>query len=119
MKQKYQIDTREIWRRWWSADLRFPRRRHRIRQKKEAAEKFIKCSAVRVLDEKFRNLALPHPEYDENLTLEVLAGEVHMNPYYFSSFFKKNAGENFKDYLSRIRVQHAVSLLVSTDMKAY
>ena len=87
--------------------------------KKEAAEKFIKCSAVRVLDEKFRNLALPHPEYDENLTLEVLAGEVHMNPYYFSSFFKKNAGENFKDYLSRIRVQHAVSLLVSTDMKAY
>lgn len=57
--------------------------------------------------------------YDENLTLEVLAKEVHMNPYYFSSFFKKNAGENFKDYVSRVRVQHAVSLLVSTDMKAY
>lgn len=136
---------------------------------------FYLCSAVRMLEEKFRNLALPHPEYeekellqkgracgdyeelcaafyeiileyvknlkssivsnsnkdflkakayidkhyDENLTLEVLAGEVHMNPYYFSSFFKKNAGENFKDYLSRVRVQHAVSLLVSTDMKAY
>lgn len=136
---------------------------------------FYLCSAVRVLDEKFRNLTLPHPEhdekellqkgracgdygelcstfyeiileylkhlkssivsnsnkdflkakayidkyYDENLTLEVLAGEVHMNPYYFSSFFKKNAGENFKDYLSRVRVQHAVSLLVSTDMKVY
>lgn len=136
---------------------------------------FYLCSAVRVLDEKFRNLALPHPEYeekdllqkgracrnyrelrsaffevimeylkklktsivnnnnrdflkakayidkhyDENLTLEVLAGEVHMNPYYFSSFFKKNAGENFKDYVSRVRVQHAVSLLVSTDLKAY
>lgn len=57
--------------------------------------------------------------YDENLTLEVLAKEIHMNSYYFSSFFKKNAGENFKDYLSRIRIQHAVSLLVSTDMKAY
>lgn len=136
---------------------------------------FYLCSAIRVLDEKFQNLALPHPDYDEkellqkgracrnycelqaafyeiiteylkklknsimsnnnrdflkakayidkhydeNLTLEVLAGEVHMNPYYFSSFFKKNAGENFKDYVSRVRVQHAVSLLVSTDMKAY
>ncbi|HCT91066.1 MAG TPA: DNA-binding response regulator, partial [Lachnospiraceae bacterium] len=101
---------------------------------------FYLCSAIRVLDEKFRGLALPHPDYDEkqllqkgrecrdygglqnvfygivleyleklktsvvnsssreflkakvyidehydeNLTLEVLAGEVHMNPYYFS-----------------------------------
>lgn len=136
---------------------------------------FYFCSAVRVLDEKFQNLALPRPaydeksllqkarscrsyrklhevfykviqeyfemlktnmaggnnkdflkakiyidrHYDENLTLEVLAKEVHMNPYYFSSFFKKNAGENFKDYVSRIRVLHAVSLLVSTDLKAY
>lgn len=57
--------------------------------------------------------------YHENLTLSVLANEVHMNPYYFSSFFKKNAGENFKDYVNKIRIQHAVSLLVSTDMKAY
>lgn len=40
-----------------------------------------------------------------------------MNPYYFSSFFKKNAGENFKDYLNRVRLQHAVALLVSTDKK--
>lgn len=55
--------------------------------------------------------------YRENLTLEVLAGVVHMNSYYFSSFFKKNSGENFKDYLNKIRMKHAVSLLVSTDKK--
>ena len=42
-----------------------------------------------------------------------------MNPYYFSSFFKKNTGENFKDYVNRIRVRHAVSLLISTDLKTY
>lgn len=55
--------------------------------------------------------------YSENLTLEVLAGEIHMNPYYFSSFFKKNSGENFKDYLNKVRMKHAVGLLVSTDKK--
>ena len=55
--------------------------------------------------------------YSENLTLEVLAGEIHMNPYYFSSFFKKNSGENFKDYLNKVRMKHAVDLLVSTDKK--
>lgn len=57
--------------------------------------------------------------YQENLTLEILAGEIHMNPYYFSSFFKKNSGENFKDYVNKVRMKHALSLLVSTDMKAY
>ncbi len=57
--------------------------------------------------------------YNENLSLEVLAGIVHMNPYYFSSFFKKQAGENFKDYVNKVRISHAVSLLLSTDMKAY
>lgn len=57
--------------------------------------------------------------YQENLSLEVLAGIVHMNPYYFSSFFKKQAGENFKDYVNKVRVSHAVSLLLSTDKKAY
>lgn len=57
--------------------------------------------------------------YMENLTLNILAAEVHMNPYYFSSFFKKNAGENFKEFVNRIRLEHAVDLLVSTDRKIY
>lgn len=57
--------------------------------------------------------------YMDNLSLNVLADEIHMNPYYFSSFFKKNVGENFKDYVNRIRVEHAVPMLISTDMKTY
>jgi two-component system response regulator YesN len=57
--------------------------------------------------------------YNENLTLEILADVVHMNPFYFSSYFKKNAGENFKDYVNDVRIKNAVSLLVSTDMKTY
>lgn len=57
--------------------------------------------------------------YMENLSLNVLAEEIHMNPYYFSSFFKKNTGENFKDYVNRIRIEHAVPMLLSTDMKTY
>lgn len=57
--------------------------------------------------------------YRENLTLEVLAAEIHMNAYYFSSFFKKNAGENFKDYVNKVRLTHAMALLVTTNMKTY
>lgn len=57
--------------------------------------------------------------YMENLSLNVLAEEIHMNPYYFSSFFKKNTGENFKDYVNRVRIEHAVPMLISSDRKTY
>jgi two-component system response regulator YesN len=57
--------------------------------------------------------------YRENLTLEVMAKEFFMNPYYFSSYFKKQTGTGFKEYLSYIRIQHAISLLLTTDMKTY
>lgn len=57
--------------------------------------------------------------YMENLSLNVLAEEIHMNPYYFSSFFKKNTGENFKDYVNRIRIENALPMLLNADMKTY
>lgn len=57
--------------------------------------------------------------YAESLSLNVLAEEVHMNPYYFSSFFKKSTGKNFKDYVNQIRLKHAVTLLLDTDKKVY
>ncbi|MDO5337134.1 MAG: response regulator [Eubacteriales bacterium] len=53
--------------------------------------------------------------YAENLTLKVMADYFHMNTYYFSSFFKKNTGINFKEYLNEIRLKHTVSLMVTTD----
>lgn len=57
--------------------------------------------------------------YKENLTLEVLSNEVHMNPFYFSSYFKKQTGRNFKDFLNRVRLRHALELLVGTDLRSY
>lgn len=72
-------------------------------------------------DKKDVNKALEYIElhYAENLSLNVLADEVHMNPYYFSSFFKKSTGKNFKDYVNQVRLKHAVELLLNTDRKVY
>lgn len=53
--------------------------------------------------------------YYDNITLAELAELVHMDTAYFSKFFKKNLGTNFKDYLSHIRMQHAVRDLLETD----
>jgi two-component system response regulator YesN len=55
----------------------------------------------------------------ENITLDTVAGIACMNAYYFSSFFKKHTGENFKDFLTRLRMEKALQLLLNTDMKTY
>ncbi len=57
--------------------------------------------------------------YKEDLTLQILAEEIHMNSYYFSTFFKKHTGENFKAYVNKVRMQHAIALLLGTNMKTY
>jgi len=55
----------------------------------------------------------------EDLTLNKIASIACMNPSYFSAFFKKNTGQNFKSYLSSLRMQKALQLLLQTDMKIY
>lgn len=57
--------------------------------------------------------------YKENITLESMASQVFMNPYYFSSFFKKHTQENFKQYVTQVRMKHAVRLLLNTDLLVY
>lgn len=57
--------------------------------------------------------------FAENITLESIAAMIYMNPYYFSSFFKKHTGKNFKQYLTEERMKHAIRLLLDTDLMIY
>jgi two-component system, response regulator YesN len=57
--------------------------------------------------------------FNEDITLETVAGIAYMNPYYFSSFFKKHTNQNFKQYLTEIRMNHASRLLLHSDMLVY
>lgn len=53
----------------------------------------------------------------DKLTLEEIASFVNMNPTYFSSIFKKLNGISVWDYIITKRVEKAVSLLKTTDLK--
>jgi two-component system response regulator YesN len=57
--------------------------------------------------------------FNENITLESMASMLYMNPYYFSSFFKKHTHVNFKHYVTDVRMKHAVKLLLHTDLLVY
>lgn len=53
--------------------------------------------------------------YEKNLSIQNMGDYLGMTPAYFSRFFKNSAGQNFHDYLERIRVCHAKEELENGD----
>ncbi|MCD7833788.1 MAG: helix-turn-helix domain-containing protein [Lachnospiraceae bacterium] len=53
--------------------------------------------------------------YMENFTLTRLADEVHLSAPYLSKFFEQHYGMTFLNYLTEIRLNHAVAELTQTD----
>lgn len=45
------------------------------------------------------------------VTLDRVADYVHLNPYYLSTLFKQQTGEKFSDYVCRIKMETASTLL--------
>lgn len=57
--------------------------------------------------------------YADEITLSSVAQVVHLSPYYISKLFKKTTGENFIDYLTSVRIEKAMELLASPDVRVY
>ncbi|MFW5835923.1 MAG: response regulator transcription factor [bacterium] len=47
----------------------------------------------------------------KNASLRSVADELRITPVYLSTLFKEKTGENFRDYLARCRVEHAMDRL--------
>ena len=54
--------------------------------------------------------------YMDEISLDEVSREVNISPYYFSKLFKEEAGENFIDYLTRIRIEKAKQLLAGRSL---
>lgn len=52
----------------------------------------------------------------EDLSLEVVAQAVELSPYYLSHLFSDELGITFLNYLTRVRMEKAKSLLLNTNM---
>lgn len=48
---------------------------------------------------------------DRKITLEEVADQLHLNPSYFSRLFKKETGETFIEYVTRVKMEKARELL--------
>ena len=49
-------------------------------------------------------MAILEAHYRENLTQAEVAAAVYLNPAYFSTLFKKNVGQGFREYLAARRI---------------
>lgn len=54
-----------------------------------------------------------------NIRLEQLAEYVHMNPTYFSRYFKKHTNQKLIDYITNQRINRAVELMRDPTVKIY
>lgn len=54
--------------------------------------------------------------YHKDITLEDVSQAVNLSPYYFSKLFKSETGENFIDYLTKVRITNAKQLLQNRDL---
>lgn len=44
---------------------------------------------------------------------------VCVSPHYFSSYFKTETGQNYKAYVTQVRMEQALRLVLNTDLKTY
>ena len=54
--------------------------------------------------------------YQKDISLEDVSREVDISPYYFSKIFKDSTGENFIEYLTRLRMDKAKQMLRNTSL---
>lgn len=49
--------------------------------------------------------------FNEDLSLDEVASHVYLNPAYFSRLFKQETGENFSNYLIKLRMMEAIDIM--------
>lgn len=57
--------------------------------------------------------------YNQNITLNDIAGNFYINPSYFSQLFKRKTGETYQKFLTDYRLDRARKLLEETDLPVY
>jgi two-component system response regulator YesN len=57
--------------------------------------------------------------YKEDITLESVGNYVYLSPVYLSRLFKEKTGENFSDYILKVKMEKAIEFLADSRHKVY
>ena len=53
--------------------------------------------------------------YMKDISLDDISRYCNISSYYFSKLFKQETGENYVEYLSRVRIENAKKMLISSE----
>jgi two-component system response regulator YesN len=76
------------------------------------------------IEGRYQSVILKAKEYidtnyrEEDISLHTVASHVGISPNHLSTVFSQETGENFIEYLTRIRIEKAKYLLINTTMKS-
>lgn len=77
------------------------------------------CRAIRDQKEDQSNSAAKkamlyiQENYNKDISLDDVSGIVNISPYYFSKIFKEETGENFIEYVTKVRIEKAKEFWLS------
>ena len=57
-----------------------------------------------------------HSHFKENPRMSDVAKMLYLNENYFCSLFKEHMGETYKDYIKKLKLEHAKKLIVKSDI---
>lgn len=77
----------------------------------------VTAPATNAVIEKAKRLI--EDSFASDIGLQELAEQLELSPYWLSSLFKKETGQNFLDYVTGLRMAKAKELLRGTTMKIY
>ncbi|MBM6994217.1 helix-turn-helix domain-containing protein [Paenibacillus sp. DXFW5] len=77
-----------------------------LRERKERSRSHVLQRAILFVSQRFK----------EEISMEQTAEYVNLSPYYFSKLFKLQTGENFSDYLTRLRIEEAKRLIAERSL---
>lgn len=60
-----------------------------------------------------------HDHYMKDISLDEVAGKVNMSSNYFSTFFKQEEGITFVEYLTRLRIDKAKTMMSNDQLRLY
>lgn len=64
-------------------------------------------------------MAYIREHFSEDISLNTVADAVYLHPSYISRLIKEQTGKNFSTLITEMRIDRAVSLLESTDLRVY
>lgn len=84
--------------------------RHTLRKERTDSTIRLTEQAKAYIEEHYR---------ESDLSAEILCRHLNVSATYFSTIFKKEVGMSFVAYLTKLRLEHAVELLRTTEEKTY